>query len=153
MNAIVSHILTPKESKDTLSGVVALLGGFLGAKAQTGIQNSEWLGILQGRVEPPPQVAKVARMIFNMQDSPEMMDGLLSWALSWLNTQGFEEEKVLKALRDYSKVLGVTIDSPSIESVRNGLFELTGKIVDADDQIPTVHAVIDCPQCRYVFTV
>jgi hypothetical protein len=87
-----------------------------------------------------------------MKDNPQMMDGLLSMGLEWLGSQGYESQKVLRMVKDYAPILGISVDSDSIPSLREGLFELASRIEESDDT-PDVNAVIVCPYCTELFTV
>jgi hypothetical protein len=152
MNATVTHLLASKDSKETMSSVVAFIGGMMGTKLQHSLSSSDFISVLKGESEAPNWLLQGAKMIDSLKDNREASLTLVDMGLQWLETHNFERAKVLKMIRQYSPIIGVVPDDESEESLVDAIQKIATRIVDAD-VAPPAHAVVDCPYCRQVFLV
>jgi hypothetical protein len=152
MKTVMTHLMASKDSKETMSGIVSLLGGFVGAKITGSLQNSNWMAVLTGQESASPKVLQVAKTVLSMQENPEMFDSVLTLGTQWLETQGYEIQKVLKMAVDYAPALGIKVAEPSIPALRDGLFALAHRVVESSDDVH-VSAFVTCPYCDSLFAV
>jgi hypothetical protein len=149
---VIKYSLSSQGSKDTLSGIASLIGGFVGAKLQSSLSQNDIIAILRGKREAPAVAKKLARIVLMFKDEPVVLNEIISMVLSFLEKKGFSEEAVLKMLMDYAPILDLDMTTPSREEFTKVLILLSERIDASEDEF-THTAGITCPYCGEFFLV
>jgi hypothetical protein len=149
---VIKYSLSSKGSKDTLSGIASLIGGFMGARLHNSLSQSDLISILRGKQDAPRLVKKLAKMVLTFKDEPVILSELISMSVSFLEKKGFSEDAVLKMVMDYAPILDLQMIHPSREAFTDTLVVLAERIDMSEDEF-THTAGVECPYCEQFFLV
>lgn len=152
MNEIVTHLLAPKSSKETISKLVTFFGSMAGTVLFKKVDEGSLVSMLRGKSEASPKILKMAKLVASFKNDPTMTGMIIDYGLKWLDQKGFARDDILSAAKSYAPILDVKMDVATMEEFASAVVQIADNIVAGDDTI--VHtAIIDCPKCRYMFMV